>query len=66
MIKARWIRRTHLFRPDEYICSVCMASCDKPFRICPSCGTPMKRKAKYDPSWVDEAEELSALTDDDW
>jgi hypothetical protein len=27
--------------------------------------SPMK-KAKYDPSWVDEAEGLSALLDDDW
>ena len=27
--------------------------------------SPMK-KTKYDPSWVDEAEALSALLDDDW
>ena len=26
---------------------------------------PMK-KTKYDPSWVDEAEGLSAILDDDW
>jgi len=24
------------------------------------------KKAKYDPSWVDEAEGLSAIFDDDW
>ena len=62
---AHWTQRTHLFRPDEYICSDCKASCDKPYKVCPSCGAPMK-KAKYDPSWVDEAEGLSALLDDDW
>lgn len=62
---AFWTRRTHLFRPDEYICSVCKASCTKPYQVCPSCGFMMK-KAKYDPSWVDDAEMLSALLDEDW
>lgn len=65
MKSAHWTQRTHLFRADEYICSGCKAVSDKPYRICPSCGAPMK-KAKYDPSWVDEAEGLSALLDDDW
>ena len=37
----------------------------KPYKVCPSCGAAMK-KAKYAPSWVDEAEGLSALLDDDW
>ena len=65
MKAAHWTQRTHLFRSDEYICSACGASCDRPYRVCPSCGTLMK-KAEYDPSWVDEAEGLSALLDDDW
>lgn len=65
MKSAHWTQRTHLFRADEYICSGFKAVSDKPYRICPSCGAPMK-KAKYDPSWVDEAEGLSALLDDDW
>ncbi len=60
-----WIQRTHLFRADEYICSACGASCNKPYRTCPACGARMK-KSKYDPSWVDEAEGLSTLLDDDW
>ena len=59
-----WTRRTHLFRPVEYICSACRASCDKPCKTCPNCGAAMK-KTRYDPSWVDEAEEISAMTDDD-
>ena len=65
MKKAYWIQHTHLFRADEYICSACRAVCDKAYRTCPRCSTPMK-KTKYDPSWVDEAEGLSALLDDDW
>ena len=65
MKKAHWTRRTHLFRADEFICSACKASCDMPCAVCPSCGAAMKN-AKYDPSWVDEAEGLSALLDDDW
>ncbi len=65
MRKAQWIQKTHLFRADEYICSACGAVSSKPYRECPACGTPMK-KTDYDASWVDEAEELSALLDDDW
>ena len=65
MKAAYWTQRTHLLRPDEFICSACKRGCNKPLRICPSCGAQMK-KAKYDPSWVDEAEGLSALLDDDW
>lgn len=60
-----WTRRTHLFRPDEFICSNCKAICNKPCCVCPVCGVPMK-KTKYDASWVDEAEALSAVIDDDW
>ena len=65
MKTAYWTQRTHLFRPDEYICSACGASCEKPYKVCPSCGASMK-KAKHGSSWVDEAEGLSALLDDDW
>ena len=65
MKSAHWTQRTHLFRADEYICSACKASCDEPYMVCPSCGAPMK-KSKYDPSWVDEIEAMSAMLDDDW
>ncbi len=65
MKTSHWVRKTHLFRADEFICSSCHAASDKPYAVCPRCGTPMK-KAKYDPSWVDEAEGLSALLDEDW
>ncbi len=59
-----WIRRTHLFRRDEYICSVCGAAFVRPYQACPACGVPMKM-SKYDPSWVDEAELISVLMDDE-
>lgn len=62
---AGWTQRTHLLSVDEYICSACKASFDRPYEVCPSCGAPMK-KPRYDSSWVDEAEELSAILDDDW
>ena len=62
---AYWIHRTHLFRRDEFICSACRSVSNKPYEVCPGCGASMK-KTKYDPSWVDEAEGLSAILDDDW
>ena len=62
---ARWIRRSHLFRRDEYICSRCGAVCDQPLAFCPNCDAQMKR-VKADAGWVDEAEELSAFLDEDW
>ncbi len=65
MSKARWTQKTHLFRADEFVCSNCGDSFPNPYAICPSCGADMK-KVKYDPSWVDEAEGLSAILDDDW
>lgn len=65
MKTAHWTQSTHLFRDDEYICSSCGAAYKKPYQECPSCGAVMK-KTKYDPSWADEAEGLSALFDDDW
>ena len=60
---AQWIQHTHLFRTDEYECSVCGSRTDKPYRTCPSCGVPMKG-SKYDPSWVDEMEMIDAILDD--
>ena len=60
-----WIQKTHLFGKDEYICTACRAVCDKPYQVCPVCGTE-KTRVSYDASWVDEAEELSIMLDDDW
>lgn len=54
------IRKTHLLRRDEYVCSVYGHSENKPFKVCPSCGSQIK-KNKYDPSWVDEAEMIDII-----
>ena len=65
MKRVRWIRRTHLGRADEYLCSRCGASYGKPYKICPNCQSAMG-KSKFDPSRVDAVKGLSALLDDDW
>ena len=65
MNKALWLQKSHLFRTDEFVCSKCAASFPKPYAVCPSCYAEME-KTKYAPSWVDEAEGLSAILDDDW
>ena len=65
MKHVHWIRKTHLFKADEYICSRCGAAYGRPYEICPECLSVMGG-AEYDPSWVDEAEGLSAILDDDW
>ena len=61
--KAHWIRRTHLFRRDEYECSACGLRTDKPYKVCPGCSAPMKG-SKYDASWVDEMEAFDAGFED--
>ena len=61
---AHWIRHTHLFLADEFICSACRSACSRPYQVCPACGASMK-KIKRDASWVDEAEGFSAILDDD-
>ncbi|MBQ6263694.1 MAG: hypothetical protein IJK58_09290 [Clostridia bacterium] len=59
--KARWIRKTHLFRRDEYECSACGYRAKKPSPKCPRCGAA-ERGVKYDPSWVDEMEDFDAIS----
>ena len=65
MKRSHWIQKMHLLKADEYICSKCGASFSKPYKLCPGCQSVMS-KSKCAPSWVDEAEGLSALLDDDW
>lgn len=57
---AYWIRKTHLLRADEYVCSACGRRFRRPSPLCPSCGRRMTR-SKYDASWVDEAEFLDMM-----
>ena len=44
--------------------SCCGASFDEPWEECPECGVKMK-KIKYDPVYVDEAEMLDILLEDE-
>ncbi|MBO6014053.1 MAG: hypothetical protein J6P48_01155 [Oscillospiraceae bacterium] len=64
MKNAVWICKTHLFEPDEYFCSACGAEARRAFRFCPVCGARMAR-TKSDLTWLDEAEELDFILDDD-
>ena len=59
-----WIQRTHIFRRDEFECTDCGYLADAPYAVCPYCGEP-KDGTKYDPSWVDELEEIDMILDDD-
>ena len=59
-----WIRHSHLFDPDEYECSRCGAVFKKKYPACPNCGTSLGLE-KEEQDWVDEAEELSWILDDD-
>ena len=65
MKKAYWIRQEHLFRAEDYTCSSCGSVSAEPYVTCPGCGALMKA-VRYDPAFVDEAEELSAILVDDW
>ena len=64
MKEPHWIRRTHLFEPDDYVCSQCGAVFKKKNPVCPRCGIPLALETREE-SWVDEAEELSWMLDDD-
>ena len=59
-----WIKHSHLFDPDEYECSVCHVSFENKYPSCPSCRNPMNTE-REEQDWVDEAEEISWLMDDD-
>ena len=63
MKKAYWIQHTHIFSADEYKCSNCRYTGNKPYRYCPSCNAKMAR-SEYDPSWVDELEAMDILFGD--
>ena len=62
--KPYWIEREHLFDGTEYVCSCCGASFEEPWEECPACGVRME-KIKYDPVYVDEAEMMDILFEDE-
>jgi predicted amidophosphoribosyltransferase len=55
--KAYWIRQEHLFGKDSYICSKCKLTVDAMTPVCPKCKSEMKKKAGYDPVFIDEMED---------
>jgi len=59
-----WIRHTHLFDPDEYECSRCGAVFAQKYPACPNCRIRPGQE-REEPDWVEEAEELDWLLDDD-
>ena len=61
---AKWIRHTHVFRKDEYVCPACGGKTESPKGVCPNCGQTMKG-TQYDPSWVDEITQMDLLSGDD-
>ncbi|MBR6018602.1 MAG: hypothetical protein IK055_00100 [Lachnospiraceae bacterium] len=61
--KAYWIRHSHILRRDEYECSACGETTEKPRKICPHCGSTMKG-VQGDAGWVDEMETIDAWFDD--
>lgn len=58
-----WIRKTHLFRKDGFICSECGYNAKKAYKTCPCCKAPMSKEI-FDPSWVDEIEMQDMMFDD--
>lgn len=59
----RWIRRSHLLKKDEFVCSACGASTTKPLPGCSRCGAVMQN-ASANGDWVDSLEALDAIFDD--
>ncbi len=63
MGKAYWIQYTHVFKDDDYECSLCGCTVKEPYAVCPNCGNKMTG-SKYDPSWIDEMEEIDMILED--
>ena len=63
MARNYWTQITHFADSDVYECSNCKKLFYKPYVTCPACGVKMK-KIKYEPTWVDEAEEFDMLFGD--
>ncbi len=63
MKKAYWIKHTHVFRKDEYVCSLCRHKTDKQTKNCPGCGRIMYG-VRSDTNWGDEMEGIDAILDD--
>ncbi len=64
--KRQWIKHSHLFDPDDYECPVCGERFSDLRTVCPSCGNTISGLSmKNEPDWIDEAEELDWMLDDE-
>lgn len=59
-----WIKHSHLFDPDEYECSRCHAVFTEKYSSCPNCESSLNTE-REEQDWVDEAEELDWILEDD-
>ena len=53
--RAQWIRKAHLLRQDEFVCSACGHTQSRKTDTCPACGSRLSG-TKRDPVWAEEAE----------
>lgn len=58
-----WIKHSHLFQSDEYVCSECGGKSTYPASICPNCKAVMKG-SNDDANWVDEANIIDIIIGD--
>ena len=59
-----WIRHSYLFDPDEYECSHCHAVFTEKYPSCTNCDSSLNTE-REEQDWVDEAEELDWILEDD-
>ncbi len=64
--ETKWIRHSHLFDADDYECPACGKRFPQMYASCPACGTVISGQAgSAQDDWVEEAEELDWMLDDD-
>lgn len=57
---AKWRRRTHVFRKDDYACSGCGFATRIPRNICPGCGAAMRGRFVKPARWTRRTHLFSA------
>lgn len=62
--KPGWIWHYHLFNTTEYECPVCGSVYGMRYDYCPCCGIIRLDESRTKDDWVEEAEELDWLLDD--
>ncbi len=61
-----WIRHSHFFDQDDFECPVCGKRFNDMYDSCPACGNAISGEyPDIQDDWIEEAEELDWLLDDD-